>query len=329
MSRASGRRVARCPSWSGQRADGPRSRRSDRRRGPRRPDCPTGSRPLEEAAGDRRARCAGRADRRVAFGDGDLARRSASPRTEPDVPRGAGRRDRGGAGPGRHRARAARAVPVVVDPVTATRPTTVVPTTAAVTCGPSRWPRPRGRGPAAGIDRRDDPRRERRRSQVAASTASRIVGVGASAGRRSAARSARRVGSALERVPPAAVARLADEAGHDEPPDDRHDVRRDAARPPPGIAVDRLAGVRRVGEGVGQRRLAVARGLVAQRSRHARGVAVGDLAMRPGQPDEAPRPRHDPVRVVAAAARRQPAAAGVAVGDARRRAGPPRPSRSS
>ena len=37
--------------------------------------------------------------------------------------------------------------------------------------------------------------------------------------------------------------------------------------------------------------------------------------MRAGQPDEAPDPRHDPVRVVAAAAGRQPAAAGVTVRD--------------
>ena len=51
--------------------------------------------------------------------------------------------------------------------------------------------------------------------------------------------------------------------------------------------------------------------------------------MRAGEPDEAPRPRHDPVGVVAAAAGRQPAAAGVSVRDGDRRAAPPRPSRSS
>ena len=45
------------------------------------------------------------------------------------------------------------------------------------------------------------------------------------------------------------------------------------------------------------------------------------LAVRAGQPDERPRPRHDPVGVVAAATGRQPAAAGVAMRD---RVGEPR-----
>ena len=53
----------------------------------------------------------------------------------------------------------------------------------------------------------------------------------------------------------------------------------------------------------------------AQRSRHAGSIAVGHVAVRAGEPDEAPHPRHDAVGVVAAATGREPAAAGVAMRD--------------
>ena len=51
----------------------------------------------------------------------------------------------------------------------------------------------------------------------------------------------------------------------------------------------------------------------AQRSRHVDGRRVRDLAVGPGEPDEAPTPWHDPVRVVAAATGRQPATTRVPV----------------
>ena len=53
----------------------------------------------------------------------------------------------------------------------------------------------------------------------------------------------------------------------------------------------------------------------AQRSRQAAGRLRGHLAVGRREPDERPRPGHDPVDVVAAAAGRQPAAAGVLVGE--------------
>ena len=116
------------------------------------------------------------------------------------------------------------------------------------------------------------------------------------------------------RVPPAALAGLAQQSRDHQLPDEPGRLPRPRLRG--GLRrVDRDARVRRIDERLGRRRLAVARALgrpalapVGRRGRW-------NLAMRAREPDEAPGPRHDAIGVVAAAARREPSAAGVPMRD--------------
>ena len=116
-----------------------------------------------------------------------------------------------------------------------------------------------------------------------------------------------------ERVPPAAIARLTQET--------RHDERRTSVGGRPRAHPQRPSGSHRarspafgasskvMGNGAWPYRAASSLPSVAPRRR--RDVRHG--SMRAGQPDQAPGARHHPIRVVAAATRRQPAAAGVPV----------------
>ena len=118
-----------------------------------------------------------------------------------------------------------------------------------------------------------------------------------------------RSGAGRQRIPPAAVPRHLQQPRHDEPPHDPDRLER--ARLGDGLrSIQLQPRIRGVLERRGEWRLAVPGALgrpalapfERRRGRH--------LAMRAGQPDEAPAPWHDPVRVVAAATGRQPATAG-------------------
>ncbi len=192
-----------------------------------------------------------------------------------------------------------------VGPATAS-PTTSVPSTAAATLAPSRIAAPDEGVTGERVGGRDDARREReplpRRS------------VGMDDRRPADARSRReprlsRPRTGRERIPPAAVPRHLQQPRHDQPPHDADRLER--ARLGDGLrGIQLQPGIRGVLERRGEWRLAVsgALGRPALAPRDRRGGR--HLAMRAGQPDEAPAPWHDPVRVVAAATGRQPATAG-------------------
>ena len=143
--------------------------------------------------------------------------------------------------------------------------------------------------------------------QAAASTSARIVGVPLTGPVPGVVRRRGR-----ERIPPPAVVPDLHEPRHQHAPDER----RDPGRP---LLHGRLRGVELepgiglVVEPLGERRLPVPCRLGRPSLAPGHGRLVRDLPMRAGQPGQGPGPRHDPIRVVAATARREPAAPGVSV----------------
>ncbi len=139
------------------------------------------------------------------------------------------------------------------------------------------------------------------------------IGRCAGAGRCAVAAARRRPASrGRGRIPPATIRRLADQPGHQRRPD------LGGHRPGSilGPAVEHGAGVGRVIEGGGQRRLSVACRLAGPALPPRDGGGRRDLAVGPGQPGQGPGPGHHPVRVVAATTGRQPASGREPMGEA-------------
>ncbi len=159
------------------------------------------------------------------------------------------------------------------------------------------------------IGRGDDPGREGQRGP------GRGVDVGEDrGGARAEPVSGHRNTGRRERIPPAAVMPDLHEPRHQHATDERRD---------PGRllldgrlrGVEHEPGIRFVVEPLGERRLPVPCRLGRPSLAPGRRRGLRDLAMRTGQPGQGPGPRHDPVRVVAAAARREPPATGVQMRD--------------
>ncbi len=160
-----------------------------------------------------------------------------------------------------------------------------------------------------GRRRRDDPRSERQPGPG--------IGVDRCEHRRGAADRpgtvTRHRDGVRERIPPAARPSLAEQPRHQRP---THDLRHSRRTVLGGRlrGSERDPGVRGIVERLGERRLPVPCRLgrpalppVGRRRRR-------DLPVRAGQPRQRPRPRHHPVRVVAAATRRQPSTTRVPMG---------------
>ena len=185
----------------------------------------------------------------------------------------------------------------------------VGPTTAAVTRAPSARPASTSAWAACGSAGATTHGASVRPAQVAASTSARIVGVplaGPAPGHRH--------GRRARADPPAAVVPDLHEARHQHAPDERRD--------PGRLLLDgRLRGVEHesgigfVVEPLGERRLPVPCRLGRPSIAPGRRRRLRDLPMRTGQPGQGPGPRHDPIRVVAAAARREPSATRVQMRD--------------
>ena len=305
MRRRAGR--SRAESAAGRRAGAPARPELDRTGAGQQP--PGDGRPGRDGRAARRRRvrrAVTSARRRIAAGRRPARRAVARPR-----PRHAG------ATPSASRSR--RPSPVDADQ----SPTTVVPWTAAVT-----W--------AAVVERRA--RRARaRRSRVGRGHDPRGEGQ-AGPGRRGRPRpgsSGRPHGGQRRRSASPAGSRRRPPSGSYQPRStrlaDAAAARARAGRAPP-IGQRRAVGrstaeVRQLGVELGiverrrQRRLPVARRLARPALAPRGGRRGRDLAMGAGQPGQGPGARHDPVRVVATAARRQPATAGVAMGEAVDQAG--------
>ena len=108
-----------------------------------------------------------------------------------------------------------------------------------------------------------------------------------------------------QRVPPAAIARLAQHSRHGQLTDQGDRPQRALLR---GrlVVTERDPGVGQVDERLRHRRLAVASRLGRPALTPTARGGSRHVAVRAGQPDQAPRPWHDPVRVVAAPAGGQP-----------------------
>ena len=251
---------------------------------------------------------------RVAFGDGDLgddvdvARSHAVDVRRSIAPASPRRRQ-----PGRPRARAGRPVPRDPRVATAWRPPRSCPRARR-----SRAGRRAGRRRPA----RDHPRRTAgattpgvndRPAQVAASTDATIVGEPPTGARLGVTSGRRRVRPPSGSHQPRSRASRSSR-GTTTPPDEC----RRLGRMRLGRHLRRVdAGTRRSGvdEPLRQRRLPEARPVRRPSLAPRRRDRGRHLAMRAGQPDQAPRPRHDAVDVVAAATGRQPATARVPVRD--------------